>query len=59
MSKYFGLAFSSWLTAVYLLLLALIAGAVIQNILQEEKPLGQIVGGAVLIPLLLRLFLIK
>lgn len=59
MSRYLNLAFAGWLTPIYLLILAVIAVAVIYNIMQEEKPLAQIVGGMVLIPLLLRLFLIK
>lgn len=59
MKQYFSYAFAGWLTPIYLLILALITAAVVKNILDEEKPLNQVIGGIVLIPLLLRLFLIK
>ena len=59
MSKYLSYAFASWLTPIYLIILAIITVAVIQNILKEEKLLSQIVGGLILIPLVLRLLLIK
>lgn len=59
MKQYLSLAFASWLTPFYLIILALIVWAVIKNILKEERFLHQIIGGLVLVPLLLRLFLIK
>lgn len=56
---YFANAVSSWLTPIYLVVLATITVAVIRNILEEEKLSSQIVGALVLIPLVLRLLLIK
>lgn len=59
MSSYFSNAFAGWLTPFYLLMLAAITLAVIQNIIKEKNLPQQIVGGLILVPLLLRLFLIK
>lgn len=59
MSNYLSHAFASWLTPIYLIVLAIITVAVMQNVLKEEKALAQIVGGIILIPLVLRLLLIK
>lgn len=59
MSSYFSNAWAGWLTPFYLLMLAAIALAVIQNVLKEKDLPKQIVGGLILVPLLLRLFLIK
>lgn len=56
---YFSLAVSSWLTPIYLLMLAIVIIAVTANILRERKLSAQIVGGMVLVPLILRLLLIK
>lgn len=56
---YFKLATASWLTPIYLLMLAVTVVAVAANILREEKLSAQIVGGMVLIPLVLRLLLVK
>lgn len=59
MSNYLSFAFASWLTPIYLVILAVITAGVITNILKEEKIPAQIVGGIILIPLVLRLLLIK
>jgi hypothetical protein len=56
---YFSLAVSSWLTPIYLLMLAIVIIAVTANILRERRLSAQIVGGMVLAPLILRLLLIK
>jgi hypothetical protein len=56
---YLRLATSSWLTPIYLLMLAATIMAVAANILRERKLSAQIVGGMVLVPLILRLLLIK
>lgn len=56
---YFSLAVSSWLTPIYLLMLAIVIIAVTANILRERRLSAQIVGGMVLVPLILRLLLIK
>ena len=37
MSKYLSYAFASWLTPIYLIILAVITVAVIQNILKEKS----------------------
>ena len=59
MKTYFANAVASGLTPIYLVVLATITVAVIRNILEEEKLSSQIVGALVLIPLVLRLLLIK
>lgn len=56
---YFKLATANWLTLIYLIMLAVTVVAVAVNILREEKLSAQIVGGMVLIPLMLRLLLVK
>lgn len=56
---YLRLALSSWLTPLYLLMLATTIVAVIANILRERKLSAQIVGAMVLVPLILRLLLVK
>jgi hypothetical protein len=58
-SNFFSNVFAGWLTPFYLLMLAVITLAVIQNVLDEEDLPQHIVGGLILVPLLLRLFLVK
>ncbi|MCR4424874.1 MAG: hypothetical protein NUW23_01605 [Firmicutes bacterium] len=59
MSNYLRFATSGWLTPIYLLILAGIVLGVAANVVRERRMSAQIVGGMVLIPLLLRLTLIK
>ncbi len=59
MGNYLSLAFGSWLTPIYLIILAVLIWGVIENIVGEERLPEQVVGSLVLVPLLLRLFLIK
>lgn len=59
MSHYLALAFATPLTPVYLLILASLTAGVVVNILRERKLASQIVAGMVLVPLILRLLLIK
>ena len=56
---YFKLATASWLTPIYLLMVAITVVAIVANVLQQRKLSAQIVGGMVLVPLLLRLLLVK
>jgi len=53
------LATASWLTPIYLLMVAITVVAIVANVLQQRKLSAQIVGGMVLVPLLLRLLLVK
>mgnify|MGYP000877322665 FL=1 len=59
MSNCVDLAFATPLTPLYLVILGSIAAAVVANILRERRLVSQIVGGMVLIPLILRLLLVK
>lgn len=57
--SYFRLATSSWLTGMYLIMLAVTIVAVAVNIIRERRFSAQLAGGMVLIPLILRLMLVK
>ncbi|NLL47507.1 MAG: hypothetical protein GX249_02890 [Firmicutes bacterium] len=59
MGTFLSNVFAGWLTPFYVLMLAVITLAVIQNVLKEENLPQQLVGGLILIPLLLRVFMIK
>jgi len=59
MARYVDLAFATPLTPVYLVILGAIVVAVVANILRERRLVWQIIGGMVLIPLTLRLLLVK
>lgn len=56
---YFKLATASWLTPIYLLMVAITVAAVVANVLKQRRLSAQIVGGMVLVPLLLRLLMVK
>ncbi|OPZ62850.1 MAG: hypothetical protein BWY85_01945 [Firmicutes bacterium ADurb.Bin506] len=56
---YLKLATASWLTPIYLLMVAITVVAVVANVLKQRKLSAQIVGGMVLVPLVLRLLLVK
>ncbi|MGB4338233.1 MAG: hypothetical protein WBK10_06670 [Bacillota bacterium] len=56
---YLRLATASWLTPVYLLMVAVTAVAVATNVLKQRSLSGQVIGGMVLVPLLLRLLMVK
>lgn len=56
---YLRLATASWLTPVYLLMVAVTAVAVATNVLKQRSLSGQVIGGIVLVPLLLRLLMVK
>lgn len=59
MFHYVSLALATPLTPVYLVILAAITAGVVVNILRERRLASQIVAGMVLVPLILRLLLIK